>query len=90
MSDAYSTLEKKIAGLPESCLDEVSEFVDFINFRAGIGRQENNRSAVIDDDARTKAINEAFGLWADHDNSLSVDETVRQMRRGRRWNWLMH
>lgn len=32
-------------------------------------------------------INEAFGLWADYDNNLSVDETVRQMRRGRSFDY---
>lgn len=87
MSDAYSILEKKIAGLPENCLDEVSAFVDFIYFRTGIRTGGNSKSVTADEDARGKAINEAFGLWADHDNSLPVDETVRQMRRGRRFDF---
>jgi len=26
---------------------------------------------------------EIFGMWADHDNSSSVEETVRQLRQGR-------
>lgn len=32
------------------------------------------------------AIDEAFGIWADHDNSVSVDEYVRNMRKGRKFD----
>lgn len=84
MSDAYTALEKKIEALPENCLAEVSTFVDFIFFRTGIDNSEKgNKLDNADNSIRMDAINEAFGLWADHDNSLSVDATVRQMRRGR-------
>ncbi len=32
------------------------------------------------------AINEAFGLWKNHDNSVSVDEYVRNLRKGRQFD----
>lgn len=87
MSNAYTALEKKIAGLPENCLDEVSAFVDFIYFRTEKNSSENNVSLnITDNNTYLTAINDAFGLWKDHDNNISVDETVRQMRRGRHFD----
>jgi len=85
MSDAYTTLEKKIAGLPENCLDEVSAFVDFMYFRVS-NNKSRSELASTDYSTQIEAVNDAFGLWADHDNDLSVDETVRTMRRGRRFD----
>ena len=32
------------------------------------------------------AVDEAFGLWKNHDNSISVDEYVRNMRKGRQFD----
>ena len=32
------------------------------------------------------AVNEAFGLWKNHDNSISVDDYVRNMRKGRQFD----
>ena len=87
MADEYLVLEKKIAGLPEECLDEVSAFVDYIAFRAGHYREnDSSSSAAANENARMDAVNAAFGLWSNHDNSLSVDETVRQMRKGRHFD----
>lgn len=30
---------------------------------------------------------EIFGLWADHDKEMSVEDTVRQMRKGRSFDY---
>lgn len=32
------------------------------------------------------AVDEAFGLWKDHDDSVSVDEYVRNLRKGRQFD----
>ena len=32
------------------------------------------------------AIDEAFGLWKNHDNSISVDDYVRNIRKGRQFD----
>lgn len=32
---------------------------------------------------KMEAVDELYGLWAKHDNTISVDETVRTMRKGR-------
>ena len=32
------------------------------------------------------AVDEAFGLWKNHDNTISVDEYVRNMRKGRQFD----
>lgn len=32
---------------------------------------------------KMEAVDELCGLWAEHDNAISVDETVRAMRKGR-------
>ncbi|MBQ3671738.1 MAG: hypothetical protein II921_09750 [Treponema sp.] len=32
------------------------------------------------------AVDEAFGLWKNHDNSVPVDEYVRNMRKGRQFD----
>lgn len=44
---------------------------------AGIDAGEEKRKAVA---------MELAGLWNDHDSVLSVDDTVREMRRGRHFN----
>ena len=41
-------------------------------------QQERNADAEI-----RAAVWELAGLWKDHENELSVDETVRDMRKGR-------
>ena len=47
----------------------------------------NGQSSVpednIDEDSRKKAAIGLSGLWKEHDNTVSVDKTVRDMRRGR-------
>ena len=32
------------------------------------------------------AVDEAFGLWKNHDNSISVDDYIRNMRKGRQFD----
>ena len=32
------------------------------------------------------AVDEAFGLWKKHDNSVSVDEYIRNIRKGRQFD----
>jgi len=39
-----------------------------------------------DSSSSTESVkDEIFGLWKNHDNRLSVDETVREMRKGRKF-----
>ena len=38
---------------------------------------------TAEDERKNAAIMEIFGLWKDHDDNLSVEEMVRNMRRGR-------
>lgn len=47
-----------------------------------VSLDEQNKKVSTD---KTSIKNEFFGLWKDHDNSLSVDETVRRMRAGRKF-----
>ena len=44
------------------------------------------RLAGLWSDRRQSAIDEAFGMWKEHDNSLSVEETVRDLRKGRKFD----
>ncbi len=41
---------------------------------------------IPDEKMRTAAL-ELAGLWKNHENELSVDETVREMRKGRRFDY---
>ena len=42
---SYATLEKQIRSLPEECLDEVSNYIDFILFRM---KMKNDDSIIQD------------------------------------------
>lgn len=44
------------------------------------------RVTLLDAKKRShKALEGLFGLWKNHDNSVSVGETVRNLRKGRRF-----
>lgn len=49
--------------------------------------QRPSLDSLTSDDSRRQAALELAGLWKDHDNELSVEETVRNMRRGRRFDY---
>lgn len=50
--------------------------------------QEKEESATKAEEAQNydAAVEEAFGLWKNHDNSISVDEYVRNQRKGRQFD----
>ena len=41
------------------------------------------RIVPFEQESPSESEDEIFGMWADHDNSSSVEETVRQLRQGR-------
>lgn len=43
-------------------------------------------NTIQSDASGRAAAMELAGLWKDHDNELSVEETVRNMRKGRRFD----
>ena len=45
--------------------------------------QASKDTQKTDDEKKKKAALELAGLWKDHENELSVDDMVRNMRRGR-------
>jgi hypothetical protein len=46
---------------------------------------DNTMEKIPDEKMRTAAMGLA-GLWKNHDNELSVEETVRNMRKGRNFD----
>ena len=46
--------------------------------------QDNDGKEI--DDSALEAAEDLAGLWLDHDDTISVDDTVRGMRRGRRFD----
>ena len=44
---------------------------------------EGQNGVKISDEGKKKAARELAGLWREHDNKISVEETVRSLRRGR-------
>lgn len=48
--------------------------------------EKSEKSTVDAENNYDDAINEAFGMWKNHDNSMSVDEYVRNMRKGRKFD----
>ena len=49
-------------------------------------REENLQALKEVQKLYDSATDEAFGLWKNHDNSISVDEYVRNMRKGRKFD----
>lgn len=54
---SYATLERKIKSIPEDCLDEVSNYIEFLLYKRGIKANEGK-----------EAITDCFGIL-----SLSID-----------------
>lgn len=52
--------------------------------RAMSSQPARDERAVKDTDTKRRtAVMELAGLWKDHENALTVEETVRDMRKGR-------
>ena len=91
MTNAYAVLEKKIATIPETYLQEIADYVDFIEFRIKKSHKtklEDNPSQEGNADSkRREAAMSLAGLWKYHDNSTLPEEMVRKMRKGRRFDY---
>lgn len=48
--------------------------------------EKSEKSTVDAEKNYDDAINESFGMWKNHDHSMSVDEYVRNMRKGRKFD----
>ena len=48
--------------------------------------KSNKRQTAAEEKKFDAAIEDAFGMWKNHDNSVSVDEYVRNMRKGRQFD----
>lgn len=46
----------------------------------------SSEKSKADKSERLKALEDVQDIWADHDNSISVDEYVRNMRKGRKFD----
>ena len=94
MASAYATLEKKIADVPKDITEEyVTDICHYIDYVIYCFRNEKKESDSMDrrslsnrltESERKEAIEQAFGMWENHDSSLTVDKMVRQMRKGDR------
>ena len=93
MISTVASLEAKIADLPqdinEKYVVEISQYIDYILYLCNQEREDVSDIVVEDkelysnEEERQAVIAQTFGMWANHDNSVSVDATVRQMRRRR-------
>lgn len=68
--------------------DKVSEkpqevIVTFLRKDKDFHSSEKNKA---DKSARLKALEDIQNIWAEHDNSVPVDEYVRNMRKGRKFD----
>ena len=71
--------------VPEKQINEKPQKVTITFLDEPIEKPEKEKAAEIEKKYDT-AINEAFGLWKNHDNSVSVDEYVRNLRKGRQFD----
>ena len=44
---------------------------------------ETSKDVDVNEEKRRTAVQALFGLWRSHENEITVDEEVRNMRRGR-------
>lgn len=64
---SYATLEKQIRDLPEECLDEVSNYIEFILFRM---QMKKETSSVQDK-------SEFFGILKDIPDGMYLQRRMR-------------
>jgi len=64
---SYATLEKQIRDLPEECLDEVSNYIEFLLFRM---QMKKGNSSIQDK-------SEYFGILKDIPDGLDLQRRVR-------------
>ena len=61
---------------------------DFVKKKENSSTREEKLQALKEiQSSYDSAVNEAFGLWKNHDNSISVDDYVRNMRKGRQFDF---
>ena len=64
---SYASLEKQIRDLPEECLDEVSNYIEFLLFRM---QMKKGNSSIQDK-------SEYFGILKDIPDGLDLQRRVR-------------
>ncbi|MBQ1311232.1 MAG: DUF2281 domain-containing protein [Blautia sp.] len=64
---SYATIEKQIRSLPEECLDEVSNYIDFLLFKM----QMNKDDSVIQDNSKY------FGVLKSIPDGLDLQRSMR-------------
>lgn len=64
---SYATLEKQIRNLPEECLDEVSNYIDFILFRMQMKKETSS----------TQDKSDFFGILKDIPDGMDLQRRMR-------------
>lgn len=99
---SYDVLTKELRSIPDAYLDEITEFVAYIKYKAardagaadekniGVSAPRENQTQAkrtrVDKEAAAKTLDELCGMWKEHDNSMTVDEYVRNLRKGRKFD----
>ena len=78
-------VEERVSIKPQKVI--ITFLDDFVQKKENSSTREEKLQALKDvQSSYDSAVNEAFGLWKNHDNSISVDDYVRNMRKGRQFD----
>ena len=78
-------VEERVSKKPQKVI--ITFLDDFTQKKENSSTREEKLQALKDvQSSYDSAVNEAFGLWKNHDNSISVDDYVRNMRKGRQFD----
>ena len=76
-------VEERVSKKPQKVI--ITFLDDFVQENSST-REEKLQALKDVQSSYDSAVNEAFGLWKNHDNSISVDDYVRNMRKGRQFD----
>lgn len=72
--------------VPDKQINEKPQKVTITFLDEPLEKSEKEKTAENDKNEKLRALEEVQGLWKNHDNSMSVDEYVRNMRKGRKFD----
>lgn len=79
-------VEEKVSKKPQKVI--ITFLDDFVQKKENSSNGEEKLQALKEvQSSYDSAVNEAFGLLKNHDNSISVDDYVRNMRKGRQFDF---
>ncbi len=72
--------------VPDKQISEKPQKVTITFLDEPLEKPEKEETSANDRNEKLRALEEIQGLWENHDNSMSVDEYVRNMRKGRQFD----